>query len=230
MELRIPGPSSIRVGSADYRRHLEHEIEHYSAVYEDQAARKFLVQPVPESWVEAERRAAEIVRQTTGGTLYDHIYGRLRSNQRARLLSLGSGPGGLELEFARAVPSAEIVCLDVNPTLLNLGRDRAAEEGLSVSFELADLNTVVLPNASYDLVFAHASLHHVIELEHVAEQIRRTLRPGGEFITVDVITPNGFRLWPENREVATKLFQSLPPKYRVNHTAYDTKRVDEMLW
>jgi ubiquinone/menaquinone biosynthesis C-methylase UbiE len=86
--------------------------------------------------------------------------------------------------------------LDINPELLDLGRERAQALQLSVTFEQADLNTIDLPLREYDVVFCHASLHHVIELERVAEQIKRTLRPGGELIILDVVTRKGYLMWP----------------------------------
>jgi hypothetical protein len=35
-----------------------------------------------------------------------------------------------------------------------------------VRFSQADLNTVSLPKREFDLVFCHACLHHVLELEN----------------------------------------------------------------
>ncbi len=48
------------------------------------------------------------------------------------------------------------------------------------------------------------------------EQITRTLRPGGELITVDVVTRNGYRMWPETREVVHALWRTLPERFRLN--------------
>ena len=61
-------------------------------------------------------------------------------------------------------------------------------------FSQADLNTVSLPKREFDLVFCHACLHHVLELERLAGQIRNALRPGGELVVVDVITRSGYRM------------------------------------
>ena len=55
------------------------------------------------------------------------------------LLSLGSGPGGVEMVFARECPEADYVCMDVNAGLLALGRERAAAEGLAATFDAIDL-------------------------------------------------------------------------------------------
>jgi len=146
------------------------------------------------------------------------------------MLSLGSGPGGLEFSFADGAPRAHITCLDINPVLVEIGQQRARDLGCDVRFEVADLNTVVLPPRAFDLVFCHAWLHHIIELERLMEQITRTLRPGGELITVDVVTRNGYRMWPETREVVHALWRTLPERFRLNHTAYPEPRVDNEIW
>ena len=188
-------------GTGEYDEHVREEIEHYGRIYQEDAARENLMQPVPAAWIEAETRAADLIRQATGVDLLEHLLERLRRTAGARMLSLGSGPGGVELEVARHVPEAATLCMDINPDLLRLGRERAEAEGLAVEFTEADLNTVDLPIGAFDVVFCHATLHHVIELERLMVEIGRTLRPGGVLLTVDVVTRNGYLMWPETREI-----------------------------
>lgn len=222
--------NQLTPGTAEYSEHLQEEIEHFSALFKQDKARETLFYEVPAAWNEIETRVAAYLRQQSGADMPRHIINRLKRRPGVRLLSLGSGPGGLEFSFARRAPQAEIVCLDVNPHLLELGQQRADELGLNLKFELGDLNTVKLPVNEFDLVFCHAALHHVIELEWLAEQIKQTLRPEGELITVDVITRNGFLMWPETKLAAQALWQTLPPRFRLNHTAYDEPRVDDEIW
>jgi SAM-dependent methyltransferase len=159
-----------------------------------------------------------------------HLINRLGGSPNLRMLSLGSGPGGIELEVARHVPSAATVCMDINPELLRLGRERAQQLGTAVEFAETDLNTVTLPAVEFDVVFCHAALHHVIELERLMEQIERTLRPGGCFVTVDVVTRNGFLMWPETREIVNAIWKALPAPFRLNHTVYDAPLIDDEIW
>ena len=189
-----------------------------------------LTQPVPASWIEAENRASALIRRETGADLLGHVLSLLRSRPNVRMLSLGSGPGGIELSFLREVREATITCVDLNPDLARLGRERAELEGLNLTFETADLNTIRLPKEAYDAVFCHASLHHVLDLEHVAAEMSKTLRPGGVVITVDVCARNGYLMWPESSEVVRKLFATLPARFRINHTGYAQARVDDDIW
>jgi ubiquinone/menaquinone biosynthesis C-methylase UbiE len=225
-----PGHSHPMPGTAEYQAHLKEEVEHFSKLYEEPEANASLFYKVPETWFEVERRAGELITEASGMNMSGHVVSRLNSRRGVRMLSLGSGPGGVELTFARRAVQAEIVCMDVNTELLELGRRHAAEGNLNVAFTEADLNLVELPTNEFDVVFCHAALHHVIELERLVEQIKRSLRPGGEFITVDVVTLNGYGMWPETRPVVQTLWQTLPSQFRLNHTGYAKPRTDEEIW
>lgn len=213
-----------------YHKHLESELHDYQQRFAQE--NEALFEPAPAVWVEVERRAANLVRQKVGYTPLDYVVAKLQGRRSARMLSLGCGAAGLELMIAEQVPALQIVCVDVNSELLGRAQ-RAAEQRMlqRVEFEQADLNRIKLPWEKFDLVFCHASLHHLIELEHVAEQIRHTLVSGGLLVLVEIVTRNGYRMWPETRRIARALFQTLPERYRLNHTAYrPEKRVDRQLW
>lgn len=217
-------------GTAEYHEHVREEIEYYGRAYQDDKARETLTQPVPPSWVEVENRSAALIRAQTGNDEVGHVVQRLRERPGARMLSLGCGPGDVALVIAQHTPQAAIVGIDSNPDLLELGRQRAVELALNLEFVAADLNTVELPRAEFDIVFCHAALHNVIALERLMAQMRRALRPGGAFITVDVITRNGYLMWPETRQVVEGVWRTLPAKFRLNHLAYPAPLLDDQIW
>jgi 2-polyprenyl-3-methyl-5-hydroxy-6-metoxy-1,4-benzoquinol methylase len=223
---------AIKPGSNEYAEHVAQEIAEFSRLYEGQEAKDLLVEPCPQVWTALEGRMYALQAERTGRARNGHITSLLNDagGGEKRLLSLGSGPGGVELEFARLCPGASVHGIDINPELLKLGEERARSEHLSCTFEEGDLNTVVLPRNAYDVVFCHASLHHLIELEHVARQIQRTLKADGRLVVEDVVMRNGSLMWPETKEIVTRIWQTLPGKYRLNHTAYGKKRIDDQFW
>lgn len=220
----------LRPEGEEYERLTEGEIEHYRQIFADPLAQPTLIQATPPSWLLLEVRAAARVLAKTGATMEEHVVNRLKARPGVRMLSLGSGPGGFEMQYARQAPDARIHCLDLNPGLLEMGRARAASEGLAITFDAADLNRDELPAREFDLVYCHASLHHILELERLMAQIRRTLRPGGQLIVEDVVTMNGYAMWPETRKTARAMFATLPPRFRINHTAYARPSLDTELW
>lgn len=217
-------------GTAEYEEHVQEEIEQFSGFFTDGEGRETLQQPIPPAWQEVERRAAMLIHEKTGAFLNGHIEARLNARPGTRMLSLGSGPGGMEIEYAKQSRGSRFVCMDLNPGLLDLGRERARELGLDMEFIAADLNLVELPRREFDVVYCAASLHHIIELERLAEQITHALKPDGELITVDVVTPNGYLMAPKTREVAHAIWKTLPSKFRVNHTAGVRPKLDTELW
>ena len=72
---------------------------------------------------------------------------------------------------------------------------------LGVEFEKADLNTVLLPENEFDILFCHASPHHVLKIEAVARQIRKTMRENGELVVAGILTRDGNLTWPEDRKL-----------------------------
>jgi SAM-dependent methyltransferase len=62
----------------------------------------------------------------------------------------------------------------------SLQRDRLPrKQSLPLTYEVADLNFVELPEKTFDLVAAQTSLHHILFLERVAEQVWRSLKNDG---------------------------------------------------
>jgi SAM-dependent methyltransferase len=228
MWLRSLRPAPV-AGSRAYSRQLEEELEHYSALHEGSDT---FVEPAPEIWNAALDRAAERVKDRTGADLLGHIAYRLnqRGDPPPRLLSLGCGAAGVEMAIARQSPDAEIHCVDVNPVLLRMAEERARVEGLRMSFLHADLNTARLPLGTFSVVLCHAALHHLIALEHVFGEIRRCLGESGQLIVIDIVSRNGYRMFPKTKAVASSIFATLPPRYRVNHTAYAVKMTDKSLY
>jgi SAM-dependent methyltransferase len=134
-----------------------------------------------------------------------------------RILSLGCGYGGVELSYARTLRRPfELIGLDLNPHLFAHVERIAADEGLPMRFQAADLNFITLRPASFDLIFAHAAIHHALNLEHLLDQIRLALRPGGRFIVLDIIGRSQVLFWRENHEYAARLIDHLPLRYRRN--------------
>ena len=106
-------------------------------------------------------------------------------------LSLGSGHCGHELALAeRRNCPYEITCTDINEALFTEARKRAQERNLSLRFEVEDLNFIRIAPSCYDLIFAHAVLHHVINLEILFEHIAQGLTSRGILQLVEVIGKN----------------------------------------
>lgn len=102
-------------------------------------------------------------------------------------LELGCGSGWLALALARR--GAQVTGVDISAAAIDIARAyyetvRDTVAG-SVSYRVADLNTIVLPPEAHDLVVVKSTLHHLVALDHVIEQIHGTLKPGGLLWVMD---------------------------------------------
>jgi len=142
---------------------------------------------------------------------------------KVQILSIGSGNCDTEVRLAQKLKNLEIynvqiTCLDINSTMLKRGKKLALEHEVIpyFLFEQSDFNQWT-PSQKYNLVIANQCLHHVIELEHLYDQINSALTPDGYFITSDTIGKNGHMRWPEALKLLQQIWGNMPDRYKTNH-------------
>ena len=108
-------------------------------------------------------------------------------------ISVGVGNCDTEVRVAKLIRAAGLTdfvieCLDINPHMLERGKELARQEGVleNLAFIEGDFNNWTAPR-TYTGVIANQSLHHVLNLEGLFEQIKKSLDPRGYFITHDMI-------------------------------------------
>jgi SAM-dependent methyltransferase len=142
-----------------------------------------------------------------------------------KALSLGCGFGILERVLRRCDYCQLIHGVDVAEGAIEGARKVAQDEGLDgLTYEVADLNTAKLPKETYDAVYAHAVLHHVFQLEHLLDQIRQTLKPGGLFVVYEYIGPSQMQFPRRDLELADAFLKAIPERYRSMPRLKDIKK------
>jgi 2-polyprenyl-3-methyl-5-hydroxy-6-metoxy-1,4-benzoquinol methylase len=128
-----------------------------------------------------------------------------------KALSVGCGFGEIERILRRRDFCQLIHGVDVAEAAIAAARNTAETEGLhGLTYEVADLNTAEFPAEAYDVVYAHASLHHVFQLEHLLNQIRQTLKPGGLFVVYEYIGPSQMQFPRRDLELADIFLKVIP--------------------
>lgn len=141
--------------------------------------------------------------------------------QRAVFLSIGSGDCSIEVDIAqrlkRAGMDVVIECTELSPVLLDRGRKAASDAnvGDGLLFTEVDINQW-RPARRYAAAMAHHSLHHIVELEHVFDQVQLALIPGGRFVISDMIGRNGHMRWPEALTLVEAIWSTLPDSKKYN--------------
>jgi GT2 family glycosyltransferase/SAM-dependent methyltransferase/glycosyltransferase involved in cell wall biosynthesis len=152
-----------------------------------------------------------------------------------RFVSVGAGNCDVEVAVAGALRDLgckEFVfeCVELNPAMLERGRAIAEENGVSqhMRFVESDFNTWTATGV-YDGAMANHSLHHVSNLEHLYDQIKKGLHDDGCFVVSDMIGRNGHQRWPESLEIVEKFWGELPETYKFNRQQ-DKLELDFVNW
>lgn len=95
------------------------------------------------------------------------------------VLDLGCGSGENLVPLVKR--GAHVIGIDISPDLIQLARRRLSSYGLAAEVREGSAYATELPDASVDVVFCMALLHH-LDLPRARQEIHRILRPGGLFI------------------------------------------------
>ena len=105
-----------------------------------------------------------------------------------KLLDSATGTGAVALLAARR--GADVVGMDLAPVLIETARERAAEEGVEVTFEVGDAEAMTYEDASFDVVTSTCGVMFAPDHAAVAAELARITRPGGR-IALACWTPEG---------------------------------------
>jgi SAM-dependent methyltransferase len=131
-------------------------------------------------------------------------------------LSLGCGYGVLEREAVKLGIAERFDAFDISPEAVEVAREEAQRQGLGdrIEYAAADLNTIELEPDRYGTVFAIQTLHHIEALEHLLDQIRRSLRKDGLFVINEYVGPARFQFPDERLPLMNKLLAAIPETHR----------------
>ena len=94
-------------------------------------------------------------------------------------LEIGAGTGYFTLNLLQMGAIERATATDISPGMLKALKENAWQLGLKVKTVQTDAEQLPFEDESFDLVFGHAVLHHIPDLERGFAEFRRVLRPGG---------------------------------------------------
>jgi SAM-dependent methyltransferase len=97
----------------------------------------------------------------------------------ARVADLGCGFGWF-CRWARDHGAAHVLGLDVSENMLARARADTAEP--AIEYRHADLETLDLPAAAFDLAYSSLALHYVVRLPSLLSTVYSALVPGGSLV------------------------------------------------
>jgi ubiquinone/menaquinone biosynthesis C-methylase UbiE len=143
-----------------------------------------------------------------------------------RLLSLGSGSGGHEMELAAFPVFEEITCIEIAQNRIDEARREAEKRGLrNIHFICVDFNKYEFPKERFDLVLFNSSLHHFNRVEKLLSgPVKRTLKHGGRLIINEYVGPTRLQFPREQRLAINQALKLIPEKYKTRFKTRLLKR------
>lgn len=133
-----------------------------------------------------------------------------------RALSIGCGTGPLERSLLQLGLCGQVDAFDGSIGSLAIARDEAASAGMrQIHYFASDFNRPALPEAHYDAVFFHQSLHHVAKLEKVLLAVHHALKPEGLLYLEEFVGPSRHDWTPARVAEFDAIYQQIPQEYRI---------------
>ncbi|MGO9995228.1 MAG: bifunctional demethylmenaquinone methyltransferase/2-methoxy-6-polyprenyl-1,4-benzoquinol methylase UbiE [Steroidobacteraceae bacterium] len=114
----------------------------------------------------------------------------LKPGQRA--LDVAGGTGDLALGMLRQVgKEGSVVLSDINPNMLEVGRDRLLDAGFVGNVEclVADAERLPFEDDSFDCLTIGFGLRNVTDKAAALRSMHRVLKPGGQLLVLEFSTP-----------------------------------------
>lgn len=109
-----------------------------------------------------------------------------------KVLDIAGGTGDLSYQFAKLVgPEGQVILADINASMLNVGRDRLLDRGLSgnIQFAQADAQYLPFPDNTFDCITIAFGLRNVTDKDMALRSMLRVLKPGGRLLVLEFSKP-----------------------------------------
>ena len=95
------------------------------------------------------------------------------------LLDIGCGPGTITADLAGLVTPGTVLGIDRVADVLRQARTHASGRPATPRFASADVYQLPCADGSFDVIYAHQVLQHLVDPVAALRDMRRVLRPGG---------------------------------------------------
>ncbi|MGE5149057.1 MAG: bifunctional demethylmenaquinone methyltransferase/2-methoxy-6-polyprenyl-1,4-benzoquinol methylase UbiE [Rhodospirillaceae bacterium] len=111
----------------------------------------------------------------------------LHPRRGEKLLDVAGGTGDIAFRIVQRCEGADVTICDINPAMLEVGRDRAVDRGLlkGLTWTTGDAETLPFPDRSFDAYTIAFGLRNVTDIDKALREAFRVLRPGGRFLCLE---------------------------------------------
>ena len=120
--------------------------------------------------------------------IHELVIERVDPKPGEQLLDAATGTGAVAILAAGS--GADVVGQDLAPVLIETARERAADAGATVEFEIGDAEDMRYDDASFDIVTSTCGVMFAPDHTAVASELARVTKPGGR-LALACWTPDG---------------------------------------
>lgn len=105
-----------------------------------------------------------------------------------RSLDVAGGTGDIAFRLVEASDkNAHVTVLDINGSMLEVGKERAGKNGLAAHLDFVEANAEVLPfdDNSFDAYTVAFGIRNVPHMDRALAEAYRVLKPGGQFLCLE---------------------------------------------
>lgn len=137
----------------------------------------------------------------------DRFVRRVRPRQGEAILDMAGGTGDIAFRLARA--GASVTAADINPEMLSVGMERAAERGVTeVVWREENAESLSFADRSFDAYTIAFGVRNVTDIPAALEEAHRVLRYGGRFYCLEFSTVE----WPSFKQLYDAYSLNVLPK------------------
>ena len=105
-----------------------------------------------------------------------------------RCLDVAGGTGDIAFRLVEASKeTAHVTVLDINGSMLEVGRERSQKNGLAPNLEFVEANAekLPLPDSHFDAYTVAFGIRNVPQMDQALAEAYRVLKPGGQFLCLE---------------------------------------------
>ena len=108
--------------------------------------------------------------------------------QGKHILDVGAGLGESSVYFA--LKGARVTCTDLSPAMVETAARLAKRYNVAIKTVVSPGETLAVPSNEFDIAYIANTIHHVTNKPALFQQLRRVLKPGGLFVSIDPLGYN----------------------------------------
>ena len=105
-----------------------------------------------------------------------------------RIIDIGAGLGESSVYFA--LQGADVTCTDLSPGMVATAKRLAEAHGARIEGVASAAEKLDVQSGTFDIAYVANTIHHVANKPALFDEIRRVLKPGGTFVSIDPLVYN----------------------------------------